>query len=115
MGAVRRIRLNCLTVAIGSQEEPLGRDLERLKGRARGARLRQLAMLGLAVESEGLRLSADGRLGWIRGESSGAREVMPPSPALPGTAQATGGGGGMNEIHRAAMQDLVASLGGFPD
>ena len=109
---VKRIRLNCLTVAVGTAEEPLGRDLQRLKGRSRGARLRQLALLGLAMENQGFRLGGDGQVRWPATVLGGGA-VIAPSPALPERVEESGPLASLEPDHKLAMNDLVASLGGF--
>jgi hypothetical protein len=62
--SAKRLALAAMTVPLGAPEEPLARDLGRYKARARGARVRELALLGLAVEREGFRLGATGEIRW---------------------------------------------------
>jgi len=109
----KRLALAAMTVALGSPEEPLARDLARYKARARGARVRELAILGLALEREGFRLGDDGEMRWpsALGLGAGARGGVSPAPE-PVTAPDTSG---LQGEHREAMTQLMSSLGGLPE
>ena len=102
----RRVRLAEMTVAVGDTMAPLARDLTRFRARARGARIRELALLGLQLEGHGFRLTQDGQVAGPVGGVAGMAGATPlPSPAPPQEEPE-----GMRESHKRAINDLAASL-----
>lgn len=111
--SAKRLALAAMTVPLGAPEEPLVKDLGRYKARARGARVRELALLGLALEREGFRLGEQGELRWpsalaLGQGATGAQASPSPAPS-PGSPLA-----GLQGEHQDAMKDLMANLGGLP-
>lgn len=106
----KRLELAAMTVPLGAPEEPLVRELGRYKARARGARVKELALLGLALEREGFRLSETGEIRWPSALGlAGGAPVLQTSPAEPPSP-----GEGLDDEHKQAMEQLIANLGGLP-
>lgn len=106
----KRLELAAMTVPLGAPEEPLVRELGRYKARARGARVKELALLGLALEREGFRLGEAGEIRW-----PSALGLAGAAPSLPTPqAEAPSPAGGLDDEHKQAMEQLMANLGGLP-
>lgn len=100
------------TVDWSGASEALMADFERFGGRARGARIRYLAMLGFLAEQRGLSLSPDGAA--LQGLSliptAALLPVLAPAPAQVSVPVATSGD--VPVALSEGLERLAANFGG---